>query len=130
MTDDLRRQDDLALAGIDKRLALLEQATTLGAKTAEARADAHDRQVAALGTKIDSAVALWHTIASEPQGSAAGRALLQDIGELKATVAAHELFIQQANGALRLTKFALGASLIAFAASLIQIITALTRVAP
>lgn len=129
MTDDLRRQDDIALAGIDKRLALLEQAHGHQAKLAEARSMASDRALEALGVEVKSAIVLWQTVTAEPQASPAGRALASDIEELRvkhiddlrAKVDEHDDFMQQVLGTLRLARFALGTSLLALVVSVFQI---------
>lgn len=120
MTDDLRRQDDIALASINTRLALLEQHQNLAGQTAGARSDSHDRAIEALGIKIDAAVSLWQAVTAEPSASPAGRALLEDVAALRRDVDGidhrvddHDAYILRADGALRLAKFALAGSVVA-----------------
>lgn len=123
---ELRRRDDVLLAEIDKRLALLEQAQAMEARTREAQAKALELQIASIGARVDNAISLWQSVSAEPVASAAGRAVIQRIEPLERMVDEHDDFIQQSQGALRLAKFAVGASLIALAASIIDIIRAMS----
>lgn len=129
MTDDLRRLDDALLASLDKRLALLEQSSQLEGRTAEARAHAAEKSIDALSAKLDSAIGLWQTVTAEAKASPAGRAIVADLTALRTSVEEHDEFIAQANGALRLARFAIGTSLLAAAGTIVQIYLGLTRAA-
>lgn len=82
----LRRQDDVVLQEIDKRLALLEQATKMERERADARSAAHDRAIDTLSVKVDAAITLWNNVVAEPAASPAGRALATDISEMRRDV--------------------------------------------
>lgn len=121
MTDELRRRDDVLLSDIDKRLALLEQATSTAERTRDARDKAFEHQLSAVGARIEAAITLWQQTSSEPQASPAGRAVLARVEPLEETVADHEVFIQQAQGAMRLARYALGTSVISLVLGIITI---------
>lgn len=122
MTDDLRRQDDVLLASIDKRLALVEQAARLSGEAATARSAAHDAAINALGTKLDGAVSMWQTVSAEPQASPAGRALVADLEALSIKVEEHDDFVTSFSGALKLARFAFGTSIVSAVASILAIL--------
>lgn len=115
MIDDLRRRDDIALASIDKRLALVEQAGDANAKVADARWTTVEASIRALDTKMDNLGASL----SEPQASPAGRSLLSDLSEMRGDVREHETFIAEVRGGLRLARFALGTSFISVVGNII-----------
>lgn len=138
------------LASFDKRLALQEQAFAIGQKAADAQNVAVMRSIDALTAEVRAAVTTFASATADPHASAAGRAVLEDLGALgirldrtnqkvdakadakavaglSATVEGHDDFIKEARGALKLARFALGTSLIgnvfaliAFASSLQQ----------
>ena len=109
----------------DKRLALLEQSHEHESKISAARGNAAEKAIEVIGAKIDSAIAMWQAVTAEPTASPAGRAMTADINELAVKVAAHEQYIQQANGALRIARFALGTSLVALVGLVLQLASAL-----
>ena len=127
MTDDLRRRDDVMLIGLDKRLALLEQAHTLRAEADAARQKVLEATLASLAAKVDAAIGLWQAVTAEPAASPAGRALLADVTALQDKVEEHEDFVQQTNGAFRLARLALGTSLLAAVGTIVAIAGTLGR---
>jgi hypothetical protein len=137
MSDDLRRRDDSLLASLDKRLALLEQAHTLEGHAAVSRSQVVERAVDAVSSKVDAAVTLWQMSSADPAASPAGRALLAAAADLKGDLAvitvkvnAHDDFIQQTAGAIRLARWAIGTSLFAVIVQVLQIASAIAQRPP
>lgn len=124
MTDDTRRSGDALLSDIDKRLALVEQAQKLNDKAADMRWTTIERAIEALTLEVRSFAAVMAAESAEPKASPAGRAMSADMEALARTVESHDVFIQQAQGALRLARFALGSSLVALLVSVLQVIAA------
>ena len=60
-------------------------------------------------------------------GSPAGRLVSKAMADLTTTVETHEAYIQQAQGALRLARWALGSSLLALVASVLGIVRELAK---
>lgn len=87
MTDP---RDEMTLASMDKRLALIEQAQTLGTKAADAQSAAQTTAINALGTRMDAAITLMTSMSAEPEGSPMGRAIVREIRAIKAVQADHE----------------------------------------
>lgn len=114
-TTDLRRQSDIALGSIDKRLALVEQAADSNAKVADARWGTVEAAIRAVDAKLDTVTAAM----TEPAASPAGRALAADIVELTSDVRTHETFLAEVRGALRLARFALGTSFISVVGNIV-----------
>lgn len=124
-TPALRRQSDRALADFDKRLALLEQARELDARSRDAHFRAIEQSISALGTKIDTALTTMVTQSAEPSASPAGRAVLSRLADLTTTVDAHDDFVQQVTGALRMARFALGTSFLSAIGTVVLAVTML-----
>lgn len=125
-TTTLRRHDDQMLADFDKRLALIEQGNDLHAKANEARSAALQHAIDGLTVEVRNALQLISTATSDPSASPAGRQLMASDAELRKDVDdvsrasdGHEQFINEARGALRLAKFALGTSFLSVAGNVI-----------
>ena len=127
MTDDMRRSGDALLTDIDKRLALVEQAQRLGERASEHRWAEIERSIATLTAEVRKFAETSAAGAAELSGSAAGRLVGKAIADLTTTVAGHEAYIQQAQGALRLARWALGSSLLALVASVLGIVRELAK---
>lgn len=125
--DDLRRQDDVVLASLDKRLALLEQSGRLQADAADARGRSLETLINSLGTKLDSATERWQAVTAEPAASPAGRALVASMAQLRETVDEHEALVQQMSGALKFARLAFGTSILAGFVSFVQLAVAALR---
>lgn len=125
MTEELRT--GALLADIDKRLALVEQAQRLGERAAEHRWELVERSLAVLTNEVRKYAETSSSAASELSGSAAGRLVEKHIDELTESSERHETFIQQAEGALKLARWALGSSLLALIVSVLSIVRELAK---
>jgi hypothetical protein len=129
----LRRQDDQLLASVDKRLAVLEAVGRVGEATSEARHKTLERTLENIEKKVDDAAALVTLTSTDIAGTPVGRFISQELTELHAAdeghglaIDAHQKFIDQATGAVKLAKFALGTSALSVIASLITAAVVLT----
>ena len=125
MTDDPKLRDTALLADIDKRLALLEQAQRVESGAREQRDKGFQVQLTGIGNRLDHTLDLWQTVTSDPAASAAGRAIGVRLSTVEVTVDEHEDFIRQAEGAMKLARWALGTSLVSLVATIVAILAAL-----
>jgi hypothetical protein len=127
MTEDMRRSGDALLTDIDKRLALVEQAQRLNDRAADMRWTTIEKAIGSLTAEVRAFASVMQAESAEPEASPAGRAMSTSLNALASTVAAHDAFIQQTQGALRLARFAVGSSLIALVVSVLQIVSAFSK---
>ena len=116
----LRRRDDRLIGDSNTRLSLLEQRNRLADEAHERRYGAIERAITDLSSQIDTALGTMASQSSELSASPAGRRVLGELATLRDAVKAHNEFIQQMTGGLRLARFALGTSFLSVMANVVM----------